>query len=127
MSEIGSIMQLVEGFRARQLSIFGIDPANEIGSMVARERILPPNDCEGRFRREAFVQHDHWRGLRLRGRAMRKSDRSRIDSFLTTGLDLRVIGAGFSDVVYASVRNDREPFIVYGLLKDGKVCAIPVE
>jgi hypothetical protein len=127
MPEIHSIMPLVPGYLERKLSVFGLSPGLEVGNRLASNRFLPANACEGRFHRETFVQSVHWPGIRLRGSARRASDGVPIDRFLTTGLDLRVIGVGAGDTLYANVKNIGEPFIVYGLLADGNVCAIALE
>jgi hypothetical protein len=124
MPRIVDIMPLVEVFRARHLSVFGIPPGSEVGSRLKPERILPGNACEGIFHRESFVDSRDWPGIRLEGEAYSGVDDTRITRFIATRPDLQIIGAGVGDRLYASAKSFTEPILVYGLLSDGKACSI---
>lgn len=124
MPAIPVIMPMIEGFRARHLSVFGIAPGLEVGGRLKAERILPGNACEGYFHRDSFVESRDWPGIRFRGEAYRGIDDTRITRFIATRPDLQIVGAGMGDMLYASAKSFSDPILVYGLLSDGKACSI---
>lgn len=122
----GPQLDLRSGYQEHHLGWFSGWPGSELGSRLAPERIEFGSFCEGSFQRSAFATNHDWPGVRLTGSGRVSSTGKPIYHFLTTTSDLRIVGVGAAGAAFASVRQEREPVIVYGLLDDGKVCAIRV-
>ena len=123
----GNQLELYWPYRERHLGLFSVEPGAELGTIVSGDRIQGSNYCAGQFSRDAYFLGKEWPGIRLRGNAHLSSDLTPIREFITTTLDRRVVGVGVDGVVYASVKTEKEPLIVYGLLDHGKVCAVSTD
>ena len=124
----GNQLPLRLPYRERRLGPFASSPGSEVGSSLQARRIQSSDTCDGLFAREGVSTSAEWPGIRLRGHAWLHGDSARtpIHRFLATTPDLRVIGVGLGEAVFASMTNPLDPVLIYGMLDYGKVCSIPI-